>query len=85
MVVVTAAVLIVDIVGTMAEFVLNMHDGAALNGYAKVIVQAVAAIMPDICPLLSLDPVTSDPDPQVDTTGRDAGGANCTSPMNLAA
>ena len=70
MLVVTAVVLSDETVGTMPETELeNVQAGAVGNADPKVIVQAVAAVMPVICPLLSADPVASVPLPQDEMVG----------------
>ena len=63
MVAVTADVLMDEMPTAVPALSLKVHDGAALNGCANVIVQAVAADMPVIEPLLSPDPEVSEPEP----------------------
>ena len=75
--------LIVDIEGVIAPLVVNVQAGAAAKAWLKVIVQAVAAVMPLICPLWSVDPVTIEPPPHEDITG--ALPVNVISPLKFAA
>jgi hypothetical protein len=85
MLVVTAVVLMLDMVGTIAAFELKVQDGAADSGVPKVSVQAVAALIPLIEPLWSPEPVVSVPLPQDETTGRVALGRSFIVPAICAA
>ena len=61
----TACVVLIDVsVGDMAAFVVNVQAGAVLRAVLKEIVQAVAAVIPVICPLFPVDPAANVPEPQ---------------------
>lgn len=73
----------VDMVGVIAAFVLKVHAGADGSVVEKVIVHAVATLMPVICPLLLVDPLAKLPLPHTDTTGVPAVSIDVAQPTTL--